>query len=260
MRRSNILWLCLLLASTTPAAAQEGRIAFRRAIVNDFDVPEEMARLREQLPSHDLTDMLLLFDASGSLMLPVPEEDGAGPPGRGRTDDAMFDRRMTEVRMAFGGRDAQETHLQSYVDFADGTLTETRELLGRKFRLSGPRPDYRWTLSGEQHEFLGYVVQKATAEYEGSTIEAWFTMQIPVPAGPGPYGGLPGMILVLSVDSGRTLYTATAVELGSNGELAVAPPTDGDEVSYEEYERIVTEKMEELEQMRAARGRRRPFE
>jgi GLPGLI family protein len=167
---------------------------------------------------------------------------------------------MAEVRIAFGGRDAQETFLQSYVSFADGTLTETRELLGRTFRMSGPRPEYRWSLSSEQHEFLGYVVQKAMAESEGSTIEAWFTTQIPVPAGPGPYGGLPGTILVVSVDGGRILYTATAVELGTNGELAVGPPTDGDEVSREEYEKIVADKLEEIEQMRSARERRRPFE
>jgi hypothetical protein len=67
------------------------------------------------------------------------------------------------------------------------------------------------------------------------------------------------MILVLSLDSGRILYTATAVEMGSNGDLAVAPPTDGDEVTHEEYEKIVAEKLEEVEQMRAARMRRRPF-
>jgi GLPGLI family protein len=255
MRRTLLALCCLLIPAS--AVGQEGRIAFQRAIANDFELPEEMAQLQDRLPSHDLTDMLLLFDASGSLMLPVPEDETARPGGR--DSDAMMDRRMSEVARAFGGRDAQDRHLQSYVSFADGTLTETRELLGRKFRMSGPRPDYRWTLSGEQHEFLGYVVQKATAEYEGSTIEAWFTMQIPVPAGPGPYGGLPGMILVLSVDSGRTLYTATAVELGSNGDLAVAPPTDGDEVTHEEYEKIVAEKLEEIEQMRSARGRRRPF-
>ena len=101
---------------------------------------------------------------------------------------------------------------------------------------------------------MGYMVQKAETEHDGKNIEAWFTPQVPVSAGPGQFGGLPGLILVLSVNRGEELYSATSIDLGEL-ETVITPPEDGDEISREEYEQIVEEKLEELRTTRG-RGRR----
>ena len=90
-------------------------------------------------------------------------------------------------------------------------------------------------------------------------IEAWFTMEIPVQAGPGPFGGLPGMILIASIDEGHTVYTATDIDLTKLGEEAIRAPEEGSEVTREDYERIVAEKLEEVRKLRAGRVRRPPF-
>ena len=255
----HILLLSLMLIPTM-LPAQEGRIAFRRSVQYDFELPEELEKrleqrgMREQIPSQRTSDMVLLFNQSKSVMLSVPRPEEEAPMRVARL-------RGLEARLKMGSssRSDQETLVRSYVRFEDGMMAETREFMGRNFLISGTRPAYQWKLMGEQREFLGHVVQKATSEHDGSTIEAWFTMEIPVQAGPGPFGGLPGMILVVSVDDGKTVYTATEIDLSRLGDEAIRVPEEGSEVTREDYERIVAEKLEEVRKLRAGRVRRRPF-
>jgi GLPGLI family protein len=136
--------------------------------------------------------------------------------------------------------------LETYVNYEDGTAKDAREFMGREFLITGDQPTYAWKLAGERSEFLGFAVQRATAEQDSTSIEAWFTTEIPIPGGPGPYGGLPGMILAVSVDDGQTVYSATEVNLGAPEAGAIKAPEDGSEVSRDEYEAIVAEKLEEL--------------
>ena len=252
---SKTALLSILLVLPGPLAAQEGRIAFSRSVQYDFELPEGMpAEMRERLPNARVSELLLFFDPSESVMIeaarPEPED------GDGDRRAAGFAARM---RRNSTSRSDQEELLASHVSLTDGTMTEARSFLGRTFRITSERPAYAWSLGGEQKSYLGYVVQKATAEHEGRSIEAWFTMEIPVSGGPGPYGGLPGMILLVSVDEGHTLYAATDVDLGGLGGYEIRPPESGDEVSWAEYEMIVEEKLEELEMNRRSGDRRRPF-
>ena len=252
MRRLFVL--CLVLFPAT-LSAQEGRIAFSRAVQYDFEVPEAWAAMKDQIPSQRVSEMVLLFNASESVMMPATEPEQEAPARMTRGEGAAI-----RLKMGSSSRSDQETLLQSYVSFEDGAMVEAREFMDRTFLIPGTRPTYSWSLGSEQREFLGYVVQKATAELDGSTIEAWFTMEIPVQAGPGPFGGLPGVILLVSVDDGHTVYAATEVDLnGLGGEMIIAPD-EGDEVSREEYEQIVDEKLEEIEMLRGTGNdrRRRP--
>ena len=62
----------------------------------------------------------------------------------------------------------------AYVRYEEGFILEAREFLGRTFLIEEEGRAFRWRLTGEQAEYLGYVVQKATAEQDSSTVEAWF--------------------------------------------------------------------------------------
>ena len=168
---------------------------------------------------------------------------GGGPPGSpvGR---ALFARG--------GGPGGQQGLVGAYTDLSDGSLVEVRELLGRTFRIPEPRPSFAWKMTGEQAVFLGYPVFQATAQHDSTFIEAWFTPEIPIPAGPAQYGGLPGLILTLTVDSNRVTYNATAIDTAAViGELKA--PSEGNEVTRAEYDRIVEEKMAELSRSRPGR-------
>lgn len=272
-RRFRLFLLAALpgaLGGFAPAAlgAQTGNVHYLRSVQYDFEVPEgmpadRMAALRDRLAAQGTASMVLHFDGARSIMLPDPDEEEATPRGGlGGSDRA--DRRALgmamRLRMGSASRSDQEDLVQAYVDFGSGAMTETREFMGRTFLISGDRPTYPWKLGTEQREFLGYMVQQATAVHDGAEIEAWFTPQIPVQAGPGPYGGLPGLILVLSVDGGHLLYSATEVNFEGLGDVAIAPPTEGEMVTREDYEALVAEKLEEVRATRGAGNRRRPFD
>ena len=245
--RSTLLLLVLTLFPMA-ASAQEGRITFDHGVQYDFEVPDNIpADFRSQVPTARSGTMILLFDESESIMEPAPVEEVPLTPAAQRARGLA-----TRLTLGSSSRSDHEVLKGAHVSYADGTMVEAREFMGRTFLVSDTRPAYRWRLTGEQSEFLGFLMQKATAEHDGSTIEAFFTPEIPVQSGPGPYGGLPGMILVLSVDSGHELYSATEVDLSGLGGRTIAAPDDGDDVSRAEYEDIVAERLEEVRLRRGA--------
>jgi len=251
MKRLLTLFLVLFPVA---ASAQEGAILFDRAVQYDFEVPEAWAEYKDMIPSANISSMLLLFDESASLMIPAPtEEEEAALSGMESRAQGLTAR----LKMGSPSRSDQESLLVAYVSYEDGTIAETREFMGRTFLISGTQPFYEWRLTGEQSEFLGHVVHKATAVQDSTVIEAWFTPEIPVSTGPGLFGGLPGLILVVSVDDGHLMYSATEVNLDGLEDGAIKPPEDGREVTRDEYEEIVAEKLAELESLRRSRGRGR---
>src|SRR4029079_5082984 len=90
----------------------------------------------------------------------------------------------------------------------------------------------KWKMSEETKTVLNHLCRKATATNyskrtmmtmdngkmekrevdDTSNIIAWFTSDIPVPAGPGEYQGqLPGLILEMDVNNGRQVYKALEI-------------------------------------------------
>jgi len=283
----TILGLCLILVPVG-LSAQEGSVTYDHTVVYGFANPEARPargdsaqtaraerggdgaqrgraaggrggdragsgfRIPEGMPTNSHASVVLYFSSTESVMVQEkePEADVAGASEIDRRKQGFAAR----IRMNSPVRSDQETLLGAYSNNTDGTLVEEFEFMGRAFRIAGTRPAYEWRLVAEQSEFMGYMVQKAETEHDGRTIEAWFTPQVPISAGPGQFGGLPGLILVLSVNRGEELYSATSIDLGKL-ENEIAPPEAGDEISREEYEQIVEEKLEELRTTRG-RGRR----
>lgn len=249
----KLLVLCLALFPVA-ASAQQGTILFDLAVQFDYDLlPAGREALRDQIPPLSFTSMVLLFDGSESLMKVATSAEDARP-AELNARNARLEGFVARLRMASPSRSDQETLLETYVNYEDGTVKDAREFMGREFLITGDQPTYAWRLAGERSEFLGFAVQRATAEQDSTSIEAWFTTEIPIPGGPGPYGGLPGMILAVSVDDGQTVYSATEVNLEAPEEGAIKAPEDGTEVSRDEYEAIVAEKLEELRMLARREG------
>lgn len=245
--------IALALACLVPAGltAQQGTIAYTVSQQYAFEIPEGW---EDMMPDSQTGTMLLHFGPSASLMTPAPEDgdESAGSRGPGISDRWMG--RLLRMKMRSPSRGDQEVIRDTYIRYDEGTVVETREFMGRTFRISEPRHEFAWKLTSEQAEHLGRMVIKATAEHGGTSIEAWFTPSIPLPGGPASYGGLPGMILVLSLDGGRTQYFASDIALGEVDAALIRAPEDGDEISRDEYEGIVEEKLDELEQLSRRRG------
>lgn len=257
-----------LLTVADGLAAQQGTITYTQVV--KVQLPPGLAeRMREPPPPRTSTS-LLHFSPTMSLMTRVEnprgergEREGDNGP-RFRGGDRAFDGaglrdRRGGGRFGFGfgpgtSPDAATVLQAAYVDYGEGTMVEGRRFLNRSFRVTRERPTYAWRIGVEQAEHLGYTVMKATAEHDSTTIEAWFTPQIPVPGGPASYGGLPGMILVLSVNGGQTQYQATEVALQELEAGLIGPPEDGDDMSYEEFEKLVKERIEEMTRSRRPPG------
>lgn len=86
-------------------------------------------------------------------------------------------------------------------------------------------------------------------------VTAWFTPQIPVGNGPGEYAGLPGLILELSFH--RTTILCSKIIINPKEAESIDPPKKGMEVTREEYNKIIKEKMDEMRENFRGRGGRR---
>lgn len=264
-----ILPLFLIVGLVAPAGAQSGTVRYDQSNRLDFNLPPN-SPMAGRLPRASVRPMLLTYSPEIVLFAAAPR-DAADPRGA-----MMAEREVMVMRSGgggavplsvtggravsfgggpgFGGRDAAAaTLVGAYNNLADGSFVEVHDFLGRTFRIKETPPSFPWKLTGEQAIFLGYPVFQATAQHDSTTIEAWFTPEIPVPAGPAQYGGLPGLILTLTVDSNRVTYTATAIDTAT-AIAAIRAPSDGSEVTRAEYDRIVEEKTAEMVRSRRGRG------
>ena len=257
-----------IAAFAAPArlGAQEGTITYTHSVKLEFDFPAEfrgLADLKAALPPATTSTKLLHFGPAGSMMI-----EGEDPMEAARAGNAVtmkssempvempiefISEMMVGMKMYMGSAGGINVLQNVYEDYDTGTLVETHEFLGRTFRVTDERPSFAWQLTTEQAVHLGYPVMKATTQHDSTTVEAWFTPAIPVQGGPASYGGLPGMILVLSLNDGHTQYQATEVTLQELEEGLIHPPGKGRVVSREEFQKIVEEKMEELMRVRGPR-------
>jgi GLPGLI family protein len=240
--------------------AQTGAITYDRAIKNNYNLPERVRNnpMVAGLPAATVATVVLSYSPTATLLTVLEDgearEDGddvkhAVVLSSGNSDSRRM-QVLTRMKQFSSNRSDHETTLDAYTDLESGVVTEVREFLGRTFRLTDARPQYNWKLTSDVSEFLGYQVMRATAEHEGSNIEAWFATDIPVAGGPGQFGGLPGMILALTVNEGELVYSATNVDTGA-ATVEIVAPEEGNEISIEDYEALVAEKLEEMKQSRS---------
>ena len=231
----SLLALALLMLCIPQAHAQEGTVTYEETVKLEFKLPPEMEHMRDHIPSARITQKMLFFNESASLMKDVPQEDEEG------------DKVMMHGEGGLHFRTVEEPpENETYVNFDEGQLIQKEDFLGRTFLITGETATLAWRLTDERSEFLGYLSQKATAVHDSTTIEAWFTPEIPVPAGPARYGGLPGLILVLTLNDGQTTYVAQELSLAPLDEAVLVPPKKGKKVTREEFKTIVEEKMKEM--------------
>ncbi len=83
-------------------------------------------------------------------------------------------------------------------------------------------------------------------------VEAWYTPQIPVGHGPSEYWGLPG--LILEVSAGDTTMLCSKLVMNPEEKTEIEAPDKGKEITKNEYQKTISEKMQE---MRNNRGRSR---
>ncbi len=225
--------LCLLLPATGTLFAQEGRVLYEETIKLQFQLPPEALAMGMQLPESRTIHRVLHFNESASLLKNAPREE--------TQQEIASEGEGMHFRMRMRQPDDEV-----FTNFDDEIQIEKRDFLGRTFLITDTLEARPWQITAEQSEFLGYVCQKAVLKRDTTTVEAWFTPEIPIPAGPGRWTGLPGLVLLLTIDEGRHTIAAKELFLEPNEAGVLIAPDKGRVVSRAEFGAIMEEKMKEM--------------
>lgn len=120
---------------------------------------------------------------------------------QGETDDGQYSWRQSEYKL--------------YRNFEKDKKLDLIEMLGKTYIVEDSLHTPVWKIGDQIKEIAGYVCMRAETEdpIRKQKITAWFAQDIPVPAGPERYSGLPGVILELSLNEGDVVIEATKVTL-----------------------------------------------
>lgn len=75
-----------------------------------------------------------------------------------------------------------------------------------------PITKLEWNITSETKTILNHLCYKASSNFRGRKWEAWFTMEIPINAGPWKLRGLPGLILKASDERNHYVFECTGIE------------------------------------------------
>lgn len=81
-----------------------------------------------------------------------------------------------------------------------------------KYVMTEHFPEWNWEISDSTKNILGYDCQMARSEFHGRVWNVWFTPEIPVMNGPWKLGGLPGLILEASEQTGAYGFSANGIQ------------------------------------------------
>lgn len=235
--KSTVLTISLgLLLFTANGQEKQGRVLYERTVQMQVAI-QGMANEMEQLLPRSRKDRLeVLFGNNQSLRRTAEAQT---------PEDPLADENGLHVQIMVA-----EANDVMHTDFATGQVVEQREFGDRNYIITDTLQKLSWKLTSETCTILNFPCQKAVAKRIGkrmtmsmsngqmqrqevadtANITAWFTLSIPVPAGPEYQGQLPGLILQVDIADGRTIYQA--IEVATQVDIsAIKPPTKGKKVT-----------------------------
>lgn len=257
----NFLSLLFLIGFSLSSTAQKisGTATYKSATKMEFKLPEDMPpdqkkMLEARMNKAAQKEFSLQFNRNESLFEEVVELEKQGQGGM----------RFMSIITGGTGLFYKNNKTQRY--------TDQTEFFGKKFLIKDSLEQFDWVLSSETKAIGNYICNKATATQNRKTltlkttddevqdsagvdtniITAWYTMQVPLNHGPDKYQGLPG--LILEVNDGQRTILCTKVTLNTKEEIEIEEPSEGEEVSREEFEAITEKKLKEMQRMFKNRG------
>jgi len=266
--------LCIVAASITlgaqaqmegklsaPMNTKEGKVIYERVTqlgnvrfgVGGNLPPEIQAQL-DKMPKSRTDQFELMFTPQHSIYqyLPNAADDGGSNTFSG--GGAVIQMRAPGVNDI------------SYMNFTNGIRLEQREIMEKSYVVVDTPARLQWKLSDETKPILNFVARKATAttinqrpvvsmengqmksemRSDTSKVVAWYTTDVPVPAGPNYAGQLPGLMLELDVNNGQSVIRAVefSPKVAAN---KIKEPKDGKKLSNAEY---LAERSKMMEEMR----------
>ncbi|MDF2190933.1 GLPGLI family protein [Paraflavitalea sp. CAU 1676] len=237
--------LAILLIATARAQQTEGKVVYERTMemVMRFQGMDE--RIAQQIPRTRTDKFEILFANGKSLRRQLPAEES----DEQAFQSAVGDGRQMQVRMMVAGADDV-----TFTDHLNGTYIDQRELGTKKVLVGDTIRKLSWKLTGDTKTILGYACQAATTQristrmmtsmsngemkreeiQDTANITAWFTTSIPASVSPEFAGQLPGLVLAIDINNGRTVYKA--IEVSPKVDVtAVKEPKEGKRLTPKEF-------------------------
>ena len=241
----HTLLTVLLLAGLLNAAGQAplgGTVVYTRTTTYTINPTgnDEWDAYARTLPTEGKFEKTLYFTSDASLYdeAALEKEEVSIPQQK-----AMF--------FATYGKPPKPSLKSLYIDFQEESKTALQEFMTREFLVESKLENKGWKLDPTRKKIGEYVCMKATMNLDGDTVTAWFTPEIPVPAGPSEYYGLPGIVLAVE-RLGETVLLATSIDLTPPPAELLVKPEAGKRTSPEAFEQIVEEKVEEFKKTGSA--------
>ena len=223
----------LLMAQNNPRGfLLSGSVLYEEVDQLNIQLEGDAAQFADALPKERTSEKILHFNEEASLY-----------------ENYHSDNQEENMEMHEGGGvmiTMAEPENKMYINLKTGVQIEQREFMSRMFLIESERSGREWKLTGNQKSILEYPCQQAIGNMDEKEVVAWFTPVIAVPAGPGKFGNLPGLVLEVNIGEGDQVLKATSVELKALEKGMLKKPTRGKEVTEEEFQAIVEAKLEEM--------------
>ena len=248
---------------SSPTSIKEGKVIYQRTMrMNNMrfapaggaNLPPELQAQLEKMPKSRTDDFELLFTSQHSLYQYLPnatdESGGVASVSGGGVNIQM---RMPGINDV------------TYIDFSKQIRLDQRDIMEKNFVVSDTLTRLQWKMSEETKPILNFVARKATGtsivqrprvtmengemkrEMINDTVKviAWYTTDVPVPAGPNFAGQLPGLILELDVNDGQSV--TKAIEFSPKVSASkIKEPSEGKKITAAEFTKERDKMMEEM--------------
>ncbi len=244
----NISLVLVFISTALGFSQSEGEIIYTTKIDMWAGLPDDEngAMIRQYMPQYQSVQSKLLFNAVSSVYISGGNDEvTTNEPDLSDSEDEGM---RIEIKM--------ENPLEIiYSDLETNTTIEQRELMDKTFLIKDSIQPAKWKITADMKEVFGYNCQKAyLVNEQNDEIFVWFTPQIPVSTGPAGMGGLPGLIMYVSMDSGRYTIAAEKIILRKIEKGEIQAPKNGKEVTQAKFDKLVEKKQKQREKEYGGEG------
>jgi len=133
-----------------------------------------------------------------------------------------------------------------YTDYDADQMYQLKMIRGSEFYIQDSTRKINWRLTNESRMIAGFNCRKAVGVIMDSIyVFAFYTDEILIPGGPSSIGGLPGMILGLTIPRLYTSYIATKVSVNGVNEAEIKPVAAKKYTTRAALRTLITERAKE---------------
>lgn len=230
------LLLCFAIGAFASSFGQtsitSGKVTYEQIIKLDIKLSGEASQLESILPKERKSNKELLFCEAASLY---------------KNEESLNDEEVIKETSGTGSITIKmkESDDLIYTDISNQSTIEQREFLNRLFLVESDKNTAKWKITGNSKTILDINCIEAELVDTSKNLKAWFAPTIAVSSGPNGLMGLPGLILAVDIDNGKTTIIAKGIDSTPISAKELSKPKKGKKVSKDEFAQIVKEKNEE---------------